>query len=92
MTSTTLFERFDKLFRRLMASSVADGRSGSLEVRVVGLAAGNCLRCAFDEDNAHWYEVAFGDGESQPMRISRLASHSAGDTEILESVLRENQA
>lgn len=92
MTATTIFERFDTLFRRRIGMSTSDGRDGSLEVRAITLTSGNRLRCAFDENNAHWYEVVFGDGESSPMRITRTSNISRGDTEILEAVLHENQA
>lgn len=91
MTSVSMFDRFDELFRDRITQSTPDGREGAREIRALALTGGNKLRCAMDEEQAHWYEVVFGDGESGPMRFTRLTALSDGDTEILECVLHENR-
>jgi hypothetical protein len=90
MTSTTIFDRFDTLFRSRTDSTRA-GREGSLEVKVISLADGNRLRCGMDGQRAHWYEVVFND-DGRPMRVGPETNLTLGDMEILDSVLRENRA
>jgi hypothetical protein len=43
-----------------------------------------------DEEQAYWYEVVFPEGDR--IMVKPGAQQSAGNTEILESVLRENGA
>lgn len=90
MAQTQLFRRFDRLFRGRIPSSVSDGRWGSHEVRAVTLTGDVKLRCAMDEEQAYWYEVVFPEGDR--IMVKPGAQQSAGNTEILESVLRENGA
>lgn len=90
MAQTQLFRRFDRLFTARITRSTADGRWGSHEVRALALTGGVKLRCAMDEEQAYWYEVVFPEGDR--IRIEPAAPQSAGNTEILESVLHENGA
>jgi hypothetical protein len=90
MAQTELFRRFDQLFKDRISLSRGGGRWGSHEVRVLVLVGGVKLRCAMDEEQAYWYEVAFPEGDR--IRIEPGAQQSTANSQILESVLHENGA
>ena len=91
MTDGTVFSRINRLFMRHITQSTHDGWDGPREIRTIDLADGDHLRCAMDEEQAYWYEVVFND-DGRPMRVARDTDLTLGDMEILDSLLRENQA